>query len=256
MINNLAAVSAKAVIHDEVTIGPFAVIGDDVEIGRGTRVESHAVIQGPTVIGEDNHIFPFACLGADPQDMKYAGEVTRLEIGHRNTIREGCTLNRGTAQDRGVTTIGSDNWIMANVHVAHDCVVGDHVIIANNTALGGHVTLADWVIVGGNSGIHQFSRVGAHAFIGMHVALGKDLPAYVMAFGAPPVPRGINSEGLKRRGFTAAQIRNIREAYRLVYRQGLKLADAVDELERRVQSQPELAPFLASISDSQRSILR
>lgn len=256
MIDKLAAVSAKAIIHEEVTIGPFAVIGDGVEIGRGTRIESHAVLQGPTVIGEGNHIFPYACVGGDPQDMKYAGEPTRLRIGDRNTIREGCTINRGTVQDVGITTIGSDNWIMANVHVAHDCVIGDHVIIANNTALGGHVHLADWVIVGGNSGIHQFSRVGEHAFIGMHVALGKDLPAFVMAFGSPPVPRGINSEGLKRRGFDANQIRNIREAYRLVYRQGVKLADAVVELEQRVESQPEIAPFLASISDSRRSILR
>lgn len=256
MIDKLAVVSAKAVIHDDVTIGPFAVIGDDVEIGRGTRIDSHAVLVGPTVIGEDNHIFSYACVGGDPQDKKYAGEPTRLEIGDRNTIREGCTLNRGTTQDQGVTKVGNDNWIMANVHVAHDCIVGDNVIIANNTALGGHVQLGDWVIIGGNCGIHQFSQVGVHAFIGMHVALGKDLPAYVMAFGSPPVPRGINAEGLKRRGFDTAQIRNIREAYRLVYRQGVKLAEAVEELKQRVESQPEIAPFLASISDSQRSILR
>ena len=256
MIDPLAVVSPKAIVHENVSIGPFCVIGDDVEIGKGCRIESHAVVKGPTTIGEDNHIFEYATIGGDPQDKKYAGESTRLEIGHRNTIREGCTINRGTAQDRGVTTVGSDNWIMANVHVAHDCVLGDNIIIANNTALGGHVHLGDWVIVGGNSGIHQFSRVGPHAFVGMHVALGKDLPAYVMAFGSPPIPRGINAEGLKRRGFDSGQIRNIREAYRIVYRQGLKLEDAVKALRERVAEQPEIEPFLASIGDSQRSILR
>jgi UDP-N-acetylglucosamine acyltransferase len=256
MIDPLAVVSPNAVVHADVSIGPFCVIGDDVEIGKGSRIESHTVVKGPTRIGEGNHIFQYASIGGDPQDKKYAGEATRLEIGDRNTIREGCTINRGTAQDLGVTTIGSDNWIMAYVHVAHDCVLGDNIIIANNTALGGHVQLDDWVIVGGNCGIHQFSRVGAHAFVGMHVALGKDLPAYVMAFGSPPVPRGINAEGLKRRGFDSGQIRNIREAYRLVYRQGLKLGDAVAQLQQRVESQPEIEPFLASIGDSQRSILR
>lgn len=256
MIDPLAVVSPNAVVHPNVSIGPFCVIGDDVEIGKGSRIESHTVVKGPTRIGEDNRIFQYASIGGDPQDKKYAGEATRLEIGDRNTIREGCTINRGTTQDLGVTTVGSDNWIMAYVHIAHDCVLGDNIIIANNTALGGHVRLDDWVIVGGNCGIHQFSRVGAHAFVGMHVALGKDLPAYVMAFGSPPIPRGINAEGLKRRGFDADQIRNIREAYRLVYRQGLKLGDAVAELQQRVGSQPEIEPFLASIGDSQRSILR
>ncbi len=256
MIDPLAVVSPNAVVHEDVSIGPFCVIGDDVEIGKGSRIESHTVIKGPTRIGQENHIFQYASIGGDPQDKKYAGEATRLEIGDRNTIREGCTINRGTAQDLGVTTVGSDNWIMAYVHIAHDCVLGDNIIIANNTALGGHVHLADWVIVGGNCGIHQFSRVGPHAFVGMHVALGKDLPAYVMAFGSPPVPRGINVEGLKRRGFGSDQIRNIRDAYRLVYRQGLKLGEAVELLQERVEAQPEIEPFLNSIGDSQRSILR
>lgn len=256
MIHKLAVVSAKAVIHDAAVIGPFCVIGDDVEIGSGTRIESHVVINGPTRIGSDNHIFSYAAVGGDPQDKKYSGETTRLEIGDRNTIRECCTINRGTAQDTGVTRIGNDNWIMAYVHIAHDCVVGNNVIIANTTNLGGHVLLDDWVIVGGGSGIHQFTRVGCHAFVGMHVALGKDVPAYVMVFGSPPAPRGINTEGLKRRGFDAAQIRNIREAYRVIYRRGLKLSEAAAELEQRVASQPEIQPLLESISDSERSILR
>ena len=256
MIDERAVVSPTAVIHDDVSIGPFSVIGDEVEIGTGTRIESHVVIKGPTRIGMNNHIFQFAALGDDPQDKKYAGERTRLTIGNDNTIREYVTVNRGTAQDRGETTIGDDNWIMAYVHIAHDCVVGDHTIFANGATLAGHVTIGDYVILAGYSGVHQFGRVGAHAFLGMYAGVSRDVPAYVMVMGYPPAPRGINSEGLKRRGFSATQIKNIRDAYKVIYRQGRKLQEAVDELTGRVEEQPELLPMLETLTGSERSILR
>ena len=256
MIDERAVISASAVIHDDVSIGPFCVIGDDVEIGSGTRIGPHVVIKGPTRIGTNNHIYQFAAIGDDPQDKKYAGERTRLTIGNDNTIREYVTINRGTAQDRGETTIGDDNWIMAYVHIAHDCVVGDHTIFANGATLAGHVTIGDYVILAGYSGVHQFGRVGAHAFLGMYAGVSKDVPAYVMVMGYPPAPRGINAEGLKRRGFHAAQIRNIRDAYKVIYRQGLKLAEAVEELSGRLDDQPELAPMLETLTSSERSILR
>ena len=204
MIDERAVVSPKAIIHEDVSIGPFSVIGDDVEIGRGTRVASHVVIKGPTRIGTDNRIYQFAAVGDDPQDKKYAGEPTRLTIGNGNTIRENVTINRGTVQDRGETLIGDDNWIMAYVHIAHDCVVGNHTIFANGATLAGHVTIGDYVILAGYSGVHQFGRVGPHAFLGMYAGVSKDVPAYVMVMGYPPAPRGVNVEGLKRRGFTAS----------------------------------------------------
>ena len=256
MIDERAVVSPSAVIHDNVSIGPFSVIGDHVEIGSGTRIESHVVIKGPTRIGTDNRIYQFAAIGDDPQDKKYAGESTRLSIGNGNTIREYVTNNRGTAQDRGETTIGDDNWIMAYVHIAHDCVVGDHTIFANGATLAGHVIIGDYVILAGYSGVHQFGRVGPHAFLGMYAGVSRDVPAYVMVMGYPPAPRGVNVEGLKRRGFTAEQIRNIRDAYRVIYRQGRKLAEAVEELTLRVTEQPELAPMLEALRNTDRSILR
>ncbi len=256
MIDERAVVSPDAVIHDDVSIGPFSVIGPEVEIGSGTRIESHVVIKGPTRIGTDNRIFQFAAIGDDPQDKKYAGEKTHLSIGNGNTIREYVTINRGTAQDRGETTIGNDNWIMAYVHIAHDCVVGDHTIFANGATLAGHVRIGDYVILAGYSGVHQFGRVGPHAFLGMYAGVSRDVPAYVMVMGYPPAPRGVNVEGLKRRGFTAQQIRNIRAAYRIIYRQGLKLAQATEELAGRVGEQPEIAPMLDALRNSERSILR
>ena len=233
MIHPSAVVAATARIADDVTIGPYAVVGEDVEIGAGTTVDSHVVINGPTRIGRDNHIYQFASIGDDPQDKKYAGEPTTLVIGDRNTIREFCTISRGTAQDRGETTIGDDNWIMAYVHIAHDCVIGDKTIMANNATLAGHVHVGDWAIFGGFSGVHQFCRVGPHAFLGMYAGVNQDVPAYTIVAGIPAVPRGINAEGLKRRDFSAAQIRNIRAAYRLVYRQGLKLSAAIEEIAGR-----------------------
>lgn len=256
MIDPRAIVAPGARLHESVEVGPFSIIGEDVEIGAGTVIGSHCVIKGPTVIGEGNRIYSFSSLGEAPQDKKYAGEPTRLVIGNNNTIREYCTLNRGTAQDRGETLIGDDNWIMAYVHIAHDCVVGNHTILANAVTLAGHVTVGDWAILGGFSGAHQFCRIGAHAFLGMQVAAGRDVPAYLIVTGNPPEPRGINQEGLKRRGFTPEQIRNLREAYRIVYRLQLRLEEALERLDALLPEQPELAPFIESLRSSERGILR
>ncbi len=256
MIHSTAIVSDTAVIADDVEIGPYCVVGDNVEIAAGTRIDSHVVINGPTVIGKDNRIYQFASIGDDPQDKKYAGEPTGLVIGDRNTIREFCTISRGTTQDRGETIIGDDNWIMAYVHIAHDCVVGDKTIMANNATLAGHVHVGDWVIFAGFSGAHQFCRIGAHAFLGMYAGVNRDVPAYTMVAGQPAVPRGINSEGLKRRDFSAQQIRNIKNAYRLTYRQGKKLKEAIDEIAALSQEQPELIPFLESLRSTERGLVR
>lgn len=255
-IHRTAIVDPDARLDDDVEIGPYAVIGPGVEIGAGTRIGPHAVIRGPTRIGHENRIFQFASIGDDPQDKKYAGEETRLEIGNGNTIREFCTINRGTAQDVGVTRIGDDNWLMAYVHIAHDCQVGSHVIMANNATLAGHVSVGDWAIFAGFSGAHQFCRVGAHCFLGMYAGVSKDVPAYVMVMGQPGEPRGINAEGLKRRGFSREQIRNIREAYRILYRSGRKLAEAVEALTALAETQPEIRPMVESIRQSGRSIIR
>ena len=214
------------------------------------------VVRGPTEIGRDNRFYPFSSIGDAPQDKKYAGEPTRLVIGDRNTVRESCTINRGTVQDLGETRIGNDNWIMAYVHVAHDCIIGDHCILANHATLAGHVHVGDWAIFGGFAGVHQFCRIGAHAFLGMYAAIGKDVPAYVMVMGTPGEPRGITAEGLKPRQFTTGQIRNIREAYKVVYRDGLRREQAVEELRRRAADQPEIVPMLESIERSERSIVR
>jgi UDP-N-acetylglucosamine acyltransferase len=255
-VHPTAVISDKASIADDVEIGAYAVIGDDVEIGAGTRIGSHVVINGPTTMGVDNHIYQFASIGDDPQDKKYAGEPTSLIIGDRNTIREYCTVSRGTVQDQGVTSLGDENWIMAYVHIAHDCVIGNKCIMANNATLAGHVHVGDWVIFGGFSGAHQFCRVGAHAFLGMYAGVNRDVPAYLVVSGQPAVPKGINSEGLKRRDFDTEQIRNIKNAYRIVYRQGNKLAAAIDEIAELAKDRPELDVFLESLRSSERGVLR
>ncbi len=255
-IHSTAIISDRANIADDVEIGPYTVVGDDVEIGAGTRVESHVVISGPTTIGQDNHIYQFASVGDDPQDKKYADEPTRLIIGDRNTIREYCTLSRGTVQGEGFTQLGDDNWIMAYVHIAHDCVIGNQCIMANNATLAGHVHVGDWVIFAGFSGAHQFCKIGAHAFIGMYCGANRDVPAYLMVAGVPATPKGINSEGLKRRGFDVDQIRNIKNAYRIVYRQSKKLNAAIEEIADLAKDQPELDLFLESLRSSDRGVVR
>ena len=256
MIHPSAIVSDKAVIADGVEIGPYSIIGDNVRIGTGTKIDSHVVINGPTEIGRDNHIYQFASIGDDPQDKKYANEETGLVIGDRNTIREFCTISRGTVQDDGMTRIGDDNWIMAYVHIAHDCQVGNQTIFANNATLAGHVHVGDWAIFGGFAGAHQFCHIGAHAFLGMYSAIHRDVPPYVMASGQPAVPRGINSEGLKRRGFTPEQLSNIKNAYRVIYRSGLKLAEALARLEELGEEQPELQLYIDALRSSERGIIR
>ena len=256
MIDDRAVIAGDARIHESVHVGPFAVIGSDVEIGSGSRIESHVVIKGPTVIGEHNHVYQFASIGDDPQDKKYRGENTKLVIGNRNTIREYCTINRGTVQDRGVTTIGDDNWIMAYAHIAHDCVVGNHTIFANNASIAGHVQIGDFAILGGFTAVHQFCRIGAHSLTSMFSYVTMDVAAYVLASGRPAAPRGINVEGLKRRGFTAAQLRNLRAAYRSVYREGLKLEEAIAVIEQRLAAQPELQPFFESLRETSRGLAR
>ncbi len=255
-IHSTALVSESASIADDVSIGAYSIIGDDVVVGAGTRIDSHVVINGPTVIGQDNHIYQFTSVGDDPQDKKYADEPTTLTIGNRNTIREFCTISRGTVQGDGETTMRDDNWIMAYVHIAHDCHIGSNTIFANNATLAGHVHIGDWVILAGFSGAHQFCRVGAHAFLGMYSGVSRDVPPYTMVSGTPGVPRGINSEGLKRRDFSAEQIRNIKEAYRIVYRRGLKLDEAIVQLEQRLAEQPELAILLDSLRSTERGIIR
>ena len=256
MIHATAIIADSAVIADAVEIGPYTVIGENVEVGTGSKIDSHVVINGPTRIGESNHIYQFASIGDDPQDMKYRNEVTRLEIGDRNTIREYCTISRGTVDDDSVTLLGDDNWIMAYVHIAHDCRIGSKTIMANNTTLAGHVHVGDWAIFAGFAGVHQFCHIGAHSFLGMYSGVNKDVPAYVMVAGRPGAPAGINSEGLKRRDFSKEQIRNIKNAYKILYRKGLKLAVAISEIESLVGDQPELGVFLESLRTSERGVIR
>ena len=256
MIDSRAVVSPRAQLAPDVTVGPFSVIGPDVIIGTGTVVGPHVVINGPTRIGAHNRLFQFASIGEAPQDMKYRGEPTRLEIGDRNVFREFTTINRGTAHAEGVTRIGNDNLFMAYAHVAHDCTVGSNTVFANCAALGGHVEIGDWAILGGLTAVHQFSKVGAHAFLAGGAIVTRDVPPYVMVAGNPAVPHAINSEGLKRRGFAPAQIRHIREAYRVVYRSGLRLIEALERLESVAAGEPEVRMFIEFIRHSGRSVVR
>lgn len=255
-IHPTALVADGACLDPTVTVGPYTVIGEHVTIGAGTTVGAHCVIDGHTTIGADNRIFQFNSIGAIPQDKKYAGEPTRLEIGDNNTIREFCTFNVGTAQDVGVTRLGNDNWIMAYVHLAHDCQVGNHTIFANNATLAGHVQIGDWVILGGFTSVHQFGIIGEHAMTAFASAVAQDVPPYVMAHGNRAVPSGINAEGLKRRGFTPEQIRSIRQAYKTLYRNGLSLDEAKQAIIAEAASHPELEAFVRFFGLSERGIIR
>jgi UDP-N-acetylglucosamine acyltransferase len=249
LIHPTAIVDANAVLHSSVEVGPYTVIGPYVRIGAGTRVGAHCVIEGHTTIGSDNHIFQFNSLGAIPQDKKYAGEPCELHIGNRNTIREFCTFNIGSPGDAGVTRVGDDNWIMAYVHIAHDCQVGNKTILANNTTLGGHVHLADWVIVGGLTGIHQFVKVGSHAMIGFSSAVTKDVPPFMMADGNPLSVRGFNAEGLRRRQFSAERIASIKQMYKLMYRVDHTMAKAVEDMQALSAATPAAAEDIALVID-------
>ncbi|MDE2413786.1 MAG: acyl-ACP--UDP-N-acetylglucosamine O-acyltransferase [Comamonadaceae bacterium] len=259
-IHGTAIIAPGAEIDPSATVGPYAVIGAHVRIGVRTSVGPHCVIEGHTTIGADNCIFQFASLGAAPQDKKYAGEPTRLVIGNGNTIREFCTFNTGTVQDQGETRIGDDNWIMAYVHIAHDCVVGNQVILANNATLAGHVHVGDQVIIGGLTGVHQFSRIGAHAMAGFASAVSQDVPPFMMVDGNPLAVRGLNLEGLRRRGFSAERVAALKQAYRLLYRQGLTLEAALSAMAELPQSHPEAEGDITLLRDfiaaSQRGIAR
>ena len=256
MIHETAIVSEHADIAEGVSVGPYSIIGPDVSIDSETIIESHVVITGRTKIGKQNHFYPFSTIGESPQDMKYEGENTKLEIGDRNTIRESCTINKGTAQDVGVTRLGNDNWIMAYVHIAHDCQIGNNTVFANNTTLGGHIEVGDYVIFGGFSGAHQFCKIGSHSFLGIYSGVAKDLPPYVTVSGQPAVPRGINLEGLKRRGFTSEQIRNIKTAYKLLYTSGLRLEEAQEKISGLDEVSNELQVMLDFLQASTRGIIR
>ncbi|TXH70666.1 MAG: acyl-ACP--UDP-N-acetylglucosamine O-acyltransferase [Thiothrix sp.] len=256
MIHPTAIIHPSAQLAADVEVGAYSIIGEQVSIGRGSRIASHVVIEGPTRIGEDNHIFQFASVGAIPQDKKYKDEPTELIIGDRNVIRESCTLNRGTAQDKGKTIIGSDNWIMAYVHIAHDCIVGNHTVFANSATLAGHVEIRDYAILGGFTLVHQFCTVGEYAFTGMGSAIGKDVPPYVMANGAPAIPRGINTEGLKRNGFSSEAIQRIKESYRLLYRQQITLKEAVAQLEADYGEFADIQRLIQFVQVSQRGLIR
>jgi len=256
LIDPRAIIDPSAKIGDNVAIGPWTLIGADVEIGDNTSVSSHVVIKGPTRIGAHNRIFQFATVGEDTPDLKYKGEPTRLLIGDHNVIREGVTIHRGTVQDRGETTIGSHNLLMAYVHIGHDCAIGDHTILVNNASLAGHVSVGDWVILSGYVLVHQYVSIGAHAFAGAGTFLSQDLPTYVMAMGSPASARTINSEGLKRRDFTKEQIAVINRAYKVIYRRGLKLEEAIAELDALESPGDVVKPLADFLRNSRRGIVR
>ena len=255
-IHPTAIVDPRAKLAPGVSVGPYSVIDGDVEIGEGTSIGAHCVVTGHTTIGRENRIFHFCSIGEANQDKKYNGEPTRLVIGDRNVIREYCHLNRGTVQDAGVTTIGADNWIMAYVHIAHDCVVGDHTTIANCVQLAGHVHVGDWATLGGLTGVHQFVRIGAHVMVGASSLVVQDIPPYVLVGGNPMAAHGINSEGLKRRGFTPEAIAALKRAYRTLYKAGLSLAEARAELERQAFEAAEVRALVDFLASSTRGIVR
>ncbi|WP_242112219.1 acyl-ACP--UDP-N-acetylglucosamine O-acyltransferase [Luteimonas aquatica] len=257
VIHPSAAVDPAARLGAGVSVGAFTVIGAEVEIGEGTRIGAHCSITGPTRIGRDNHIHGHAAIGGDPQDKKYRGERVELVIGDRNVIREFVTVNRGTGSGGGVTRIGDDNWLLAYTHVAHDCAIGNHCVFSNNSTLAGHVSVGDWVIMSGFAGAHQFCRIGAHAFIGMGALVSGDVPPFLMvAQSEQPRPRGINSEGLKRRGFDAERIAAIKRAYRALYLSGDTLEQARAKLAELAQDSEDVRQFLEFVDSAERPLQR
>jgi len=256
MIHPAAIVHPGAKLAPDVAVGAYSIIGEQVEVGPGSWIGSHVVLEGHTTLGARNRIYSFASIGGAPQDKKYANEDTTVVIGDGNTIREYVTVNRGTVQDAASTRIGDDNWIMAYVHVAHDCQIGSHTIFANLAQLAGHVHVGDWAILGGMTGVHQFVRIGAHSFTGVGTRLLMDLPPYVMVSGEAAKPYGINSEGLRRRGFTPQAINGIKQAYRTLFRSGLNLEDAKRELASQVEKCPEVGLMVEFLAQSSRGIVR
>lgn len=255
-IHATAIIDASAELDSSVEVGPYSIIGANVKVDAGTRIAGHVIINGPTIIGKNNHIFQYSSLGEAPQDKKYNGEPTLLEIGDNNTIREFCTFNRGTIQDKNTTKIGSDNWIMAYVHVAHDCKIGSHTILANNTSLAGHVDIDDYAILGGFTLVHQFCKIGSHVITAVGSVVFKDIPPYVMAAGYDAKPHGINAEGLKRRGFSAESILQIKRAYKALYRNGLSLEESKTELIAMQKKTPEISLLTEFLHKSTRGIVR
>ena len=256
MIDSQARIHPSARLADDVVVGPWTLIGPDVEIGPGCIIESHVVIKGPTIIGANNHIFQFSTIGESTPDLKYRDEPTRLLIGNNNIIRENVTIHRGTVQDRSETTIGDHNLLMAYVHIGHDSILGNHTILVNNTALAGHCQIGDWAILSGFTLVHQFCKLGAHCFSGMGTAIGKDVPAYVTVSGAPAEAKTINSEGLRRRGFSSEAISQLRRAFKILYRQGLTLDGAIQRLELMLSETPEVEVLIESLRSSGRGIVR
>ncbi|MBT8421633.1 MAG: acyl-ACP--UDP-N-acetylglucosamine O-acyltransferase [Gammaproteobacteria bacterium] len=256
LIHPTAVIDPSAELAGDVRVGPYSIIGADVSIGAGTEIGPHVVINGPTTIGSDNTIFQFASVGEAPQDKKYAGEPTRLEIGDRNTIREFVTINRGTTQDLGITRLGDDNWIMAYVHIAHDCQVGNQTIFANNASIAGHVRIDDYVILGGFTLIHQFCSIGKHAMTAFGTGIGMDVPPYVTVGGSPAKAHGLNMEGLRRRGFSEQSRKALRRAYRTLYREGLGLQDAISALREQEKDCKEVAVFVRFLEQQGRGIVR
>lgn len=256
MIDPRAVIDSKAELAEDVKVGPFSIIGPDVQIEAGTEISPHVVIKGPTSIGKDNVIYQFTSIGEDPQDKKYADEITRLEIGDRNIIREFCTMHRGTLQDQGVTKIGDDNLFMAYTHVAHDCDIGDHVIMANGASIAGHVHVGDHAILGGFTLVHQFTQIGEFSFSAMGSAITQDIPPFVMVGGRPTRPHGINSVGMERNGKSPEVIRQIRQAYKILYKNNLRLEDAIEEMEGMAGESNELSNMVSFLRNVTRGILR
>lgn len=256
LISKYAIIDDSAILADGVSVGPFSVIGAEVEVGQGTWIGPHVVINGPTKIGSKNKIFQFTSLGEEPQDISYKGEPTKLEIGDNNIIRENCTMSRGTVSGGGVTRVGDNNFIMAYSHIAHDCQVGSHIIFANGASLGGHAVIQDYVTLGGFALIHQFVKVGAYSFCGMGSGVNKDVPPYIIVTGNPADARGLNSVGLKRRGIDLDAIKELKNAYRDIYTSGMKLTDAVEQIKSQDKSCAEVNNFVEFIHNAERSIVR